>query len=86
MDYLTDANKGIESDSAAIRAVVEGIEIESKNRGLADALSRVFAMDEKELDTELRKMLTNKSGEIDDTIDLGGDDIVDAETVENVDD
>ena len=74
---------GIESDSAAIRAIVEGIDIESKNRGLADALSRVFAMDEKELDKELRKMLTNKSGETDDAIDLGDDDIVDAENVEN---
>jgi hypothetical protein len=79
MKYLEKEDGGIQSDAAAIRAVVEGIEIEGKNRGLADALSRVFAMDEKELDTELRKMLTNKSGEVDDEIDLGGKDIVDAE-------
>jgi hypothetical protein len=79
MAYITDAGKGIQSDSAAIRAVVEGIEIESKNRGLADALSRVFAMSEKELDMNLKDLLTNKKGEDDDVIDLGEDDIKEVE-------
>ena len=80
MEYLQ--KEGIASDSSAIRAIVEGIEIEGKNRGLADALSRVFAMNEKELDMELKKMLTNKSGEAGDTIDLGGEEVVDVE-IEN---
>jgi hypothetical protein len=78
MEYIKE--KGIESDSSAIRAIVEGIEIESKNRGLADALSRVFAMNEKELDSELKKMLTNKSGEDSDIIDLSEDDITEVES------
>lgn len=74
---------GISSDSAAIRAIVEGIEIEGKNRGLADALSRVFAMNEKELDAELKKILTNKSGEDGDAINLDSDEIVDVEVENN---
>lgn len=82
MKYLETS--GIESDNAAIRAIVEGIEIEGKNRGLADALSRVFAMDEKELDTELRKMLTNKSGEVDDVIDLGTDDVIEVQPEDDI--
>ena len=81
MEYIKTKGKGIESDSSAIRAIVEGIEIESKNRGLADALSRVFAMNEKELDMELKKMLTNKSGEVGDTIDLGESDIEEVEEI-----
>jgi hypothetical protein len=78
MDYIRDEKKGIDSDSAAIRAIVEGIGIEGKNRGLADALSRVFSMSEKEIDTELKKMLTSKGGD-DGIIDLESSDIEEVE-------
>jgi hypothetical protein len=76
MDYIN--TKGLDSDSAAIRAIVEGITIEGKNRGLADALSRVFSMSEKEIDVELKKMLTTKGGD-DGIIDLESSDVEEVE-------
>lgn len=76
MDYIN--TQGLDSDSAAIRAIVEGITIEGKNRGLADALSRVFSMSEKEIDVELKKMLTTKGGD-DGIIDLESSDVEEVE-------
>ncbi|MCJ7636945.1 MAG: hypothetical protein MUO21_05595 [Nitrososphaeraceae archaeon] len=76
MEYIK--TEGIASDSAAIRAIVEGINIEGKNRGLADALSRVFSMSEKEIDVELKKMLTTKGGD-DGIIDLESSDVEEVE-------
>jgi hypothetical protein len=76
MEYLE--KEGLDSDSAAIRAIVEGINIEGKNRGLADALSRVFSMSEKEIDVELKKMLTTKGGD-DGIIDLESSDVEEVE-------
>jgi hypothetical protein len=78
MEYLNAEGKGLDSDSAAIRAIVEGINIEGKNRGLADALSRVFSMSEKEIDVELKKMLTTKGGD-DGIIDLESSDVEEVE-------
>jgi hypothetical protein len=76
MEYIN--KNGVETDNAAIRAIVEGIGIEGKNRGLADALSRVFSMSEKEIDVELKKLLTTKGGD-DGIIDLEASDVEDAE-------
>jgi len=73
MEYLN--TKGIESDSSAIRAIVEGIGLEGKNRGMAEALTKVFAFSESALDAEIKKLLTSKNGE-DGIIDLEPSDIV----------
>ncbi len=84
MDYLNSETGGIQSDSAAIRAIVEGIEIESSSRGIADALSKVYSMSEKQLDDELKKMLTNNAGDVD-VIDAKPVDIEKDDTDEKID-
>jgi len=55
MNFLKE--NGIKSDQSALRAVVEGVEIQRQSLGLAEALQKIYTMDDNQLTKELQKLL-----------------------------
>lgn len=65
-DYFEEMN-GIHDDSVALRAIVQGVEMERNSRGLAVALQRISSMSDDQLQSELNKQLARykeSSGDI----------------------
>jgi hypothetical protein len=71
MKYL-EGGTGIESDSTALRAVLEGAVLERTSLGLSEALTRIMKMSDDQLVTEIQNILKNaRQGRDDKIIDMG---------------
>jgi len=80
MKFL-ETGTGIESDSTAVRAVLEGAVLERTSLGLSEALTRIMKMSDDQLVTEVQNILKNaRQGRDDKVIDMG--EIAEEETEE----
>src|SRR5688572_2796874 len=68
MEYLNRDDPFADNPSAAVRAVVAGIEIQSKYSGMSDALAAIASMTPKQLEKEALRLLGKN--ENNDIIDL----------------
>ena len=82
MKYL-EGTTGIENDSTALRAVLEGAVLERTSLGLSEALTRIMKMSDDQLVNEVQNIL--KNARTDKIIDMGEVEEEDIETVETSD-
>ena len=76
MEYLNEEGKGIQSDSAAIRAIDLGLTTQRISTGMAEAYVKISKMSDEQLTQTLQKLLGTSKVENEDMVDA---EIVDEE-------